>query len=82
MTSSAVGAESNFLESVLGRLTASLKTADTEEEALHQTIANSFMVSSDMVSALSSILQRPAANLCIAFSGPCLPPKLPGKARN
>lgn len=46
---SAVGAESNFLESVLGRLTTALKTSDTEEEALHQTIANSFMVSADMV---------------------------------
>ena len=47
-----MGAESNFLESVIGRVTTSLKSGNSEEEVVHQTIANSFLVSSDMVSEL------------------------------
>lgn len=70
---SAVGAESNFLESTLWRLTSALKSADTEEEALHQTIANSFMVSSDMVSILIEIVQDRNARLSPSRVTPTTP---------
>jgi aspartyl aminopeptidase len=47
-----VGAESNFLESVIGRLATSIDGAGSEEDAVHRTIANSFLVSSDMGHAI------------------------------